>query len=226
MEAIKLLLDCRVQLTPRLQARRNDAADGARAGPDGEKLRYGRGVWDVHNQTSFIVERTISVDVDGARHYVVAIKATFHVETDGSLSLLEEQPPVTVAPEFLGEEGASSLLHDGELTPMKRRTDLLVSGHAHAPGGRPTTEVTVGLKTPKGTKALRVRGDRRWERNAVGLVEPTPAQPFVKLPLTWERTYGGFDQKDNDPNSHRMFDANPIGLCASHKGTRAWPCWR
>lgn len=169
-------------------------------------------MWDVHNLTSFVIERTISVDVTGARHYVVAIKGTFHVEHDGSLALLEEQPPIAVGPEFLGEDGASSLRHDGELTASKRRTDLLVCGHAYAPGGRPTTEVTVGLQTPRGTKALRVRGDRRWERNAVGLVEPTPPEPFIEIPITYERTFGGFDQSDPDPASHRLFDANPIGV--------------
>lgn len=168
-------------------------------------------MWALHNQTPFAADRTITVDVNGARHYVVVVKGTFDILRDGSLALAEEQVEAKAAPEFTGDDGASSLLYEADLIAAKPRTDILVNGKAYAPGGRPATRVTVGLQTPLGNKALLVHGDRVWQRGLTGQLEPTPPAPFVEMPIVYERAFGGYDQQDPDPSRHRLYDKNPVG---------------
>jgi hypothetical protein len=122
-----------------------------------------------------------------------------------------EQVEPKIEPEYRGAPGESSLVYEQDLIAGKPRTDVYVNGTAYAPGGRPVTEMTVGLSTPMGRKTLRVVGDRRWERNLVGLVEPGPTVPFVEMPIVYERAYGGFDKTDPDPAKNRLDPRNPIG---------------
>lgn len=168
-------------------------------------------MWELHNQTSFLAERTFVVDKDGARHWVVVVKGTFDILPDGSTVLSEEPLPVMAAPEYNGEDGVSSLRYESDLAADKPGTDIIVNGKAFAPNGRPVTRVSVGLQTPLGNKALTVHGDRVWERSAVGQLQPSMPLPFVEMPLVYERAFGGFDQQDPDPDNHRLDDRNPVG---------------
>jgi hypothetical protein len=168
-------------------------------------------MWALHNHTPFAAERTIVVDENGARHWVVVVKGTFDIRRDGSVARSEEQVEPKVAPEYNGEDGQSSLRYEQDLIAAKPRTDIYVNGQAHAPGGRLTTKVTVGLQTPLGNKALVVHGDRVWERSLTGQLEPSLPRPFVQMPIVYERAFGGFDQQDPDPTAHRLYDKNPVG---------------
>lgn len=168
-------------------------------------------MWAIHNQTPFLAERTIVVDLNGERHWVVVVKGTFDILPDGRTVRAEEQVEPKVGPEYNGEDGVSSLRYEQDLIASKPQTDVLVNGHAYTPDGRPATSVNVGLQTPLGTKAILVHGDRVWERSISGLVAPSSAQPFVKMPIVYERAYGGFDQTDPDPTKHRLDARNPVG---------------
>lgn len=168
-------------------------------------------MWDLGNQTEFAADRCVISDKHGARHWVVVVKGTFDIAPDGSATLADEQPPPLPEPIYRGEPGESSLLYDVEMGPPKPRTDIVVNGSAHAPHGQPCTEMVVGLETPAGRKSLRVIGDRHYERNLMGLVEPSAPLPFTTMPIVYERAYGGFDKTDADPSKHRMFAHNPIG---------------
>lgn len=168
-------------------------------------------MWEVRNETDFAAERALVVDVDGARRWVVVVKGTFDIQPDGTVTTAEEQVPPTAVPEYRGKDGESSLRYEQDLIPAKPRTDVYLNAVAYAPHGRPCTEVVVGLRLPWGQKSLVVRGDRMWERNLMGIVEPSPPRPFVELPITYERAYGGFDRQDPDPSHHRLHPANPVG---------------
>jgi hypothetical protein len=182
-------------------------------------------MWILHNQTPFAAERTIVVDVHGARHWVVVVKGTFDIQRNGSLTLAKNQVEPKAAPEHHGEPGESSLRYEADLIPAKLRTDVYLNATAYAPEGRPTTKVTVGVETPLGTKRLVVHGDRVWKRNLVGQIEPSPPQPFVRMPIVYERAYGGFDCQDPDPSRHRLNEENPVGtgFFTSHAHRRDQP---
>jgi len=168
-------------------------------------------MWELRNRTPFAVDRTVVVDPHGEKHYVVVIKGTFDLEGTVHPQVAEEQLPPTLAPIYRGEDGESSLIYEQDLIAAKPKTDIYLNATAHAPKGRPTTEVIVGLRTPAGEKSLRIRGDRTWERTIVGQLEPSHPTPFTSLPITYERAYGGFDKKDPDPSKHRLAPQNPVG---------------
>lgn len=168
-------------------------------------------MWEVRNETSFAADRIVVIDKHGVRSWVVVIKGTFDIQPDGTLKIADEQLPPTVAPEYRGKDGESSLRYEQDLIAAKPRTDVYLDAVAHPPGGRPCTELAVGLRTPWGQKTLVVRGDRIWERNLMGVIEPSPPRPFVAMPIVYERAYGGYDRQDPDPSEHRLYRANPVG---------------
>ncbi|UQA54608.1 DUF2169 family type VI secretion system accessory protein [Polyangium aurulentum] len=107
------------------------------------------------------------------------VKATFTLVNGGDATIAPAQDAVGE-----GGEAAASFLED--LVPLKARADVVVVGHAHAPGGEPIAELVARVDVGGQGKSLRIRGDRRWLRGANGLA-PGEAEPFVRMPLTYER---------------------------------------
>jgi len=68
----------------------------------------------------------------------------------------------------------------------------------------------VRLSVGSMTKTLRVFGDRIWEDGlgGPGLSQPIP---FVKMPLVYERAFGGMDLQSEDPREHTWERRNPVG---------------
>jgi hypothetical protein len=164
-------------------------------------------MWSLQNTTPFHAARGFARDRSGAEFWLVAVKSTFRIIDDGSTELAAEQEPVSLSPRFVGEPSTSSLVSEGDLPLTKVRTDVLVRGHAVAPGGRPATEVDVTLTVGERTKVLRVTGDRRWSRVAGSLVSTRPTV-FERMPITYERAFGG-----RDPIAPEAFHAeNPVGV--------------
>ena len=149
-------------------------------------------MWMLNNRTPYAAERNWVLDKNAAKSWVVAVKATFDILPDGTTKLAEKQEEPLYGEEYSGEPGESSVLYDADLIGPKQKTDVILNGHAYAPGGKPVTEITVTMKVHKITKQLRVVGDRRWERGVLGL-SMTPPEPFEKMPLIYERAFGGWD---------------------------------
>ena len=162
-------------------------------------------MWMVDNRTPFAADRAWVRDRDGAEVWLVAVKASFDILADGSTRICEEQPPVLRAPEYHGEPGKSSIKYEADLVLTKKVTDILVVGHAHAPGGRPVSELDVGFRVGPVQKILKVFGDRQW-----GPLGPSRPEPFVQMPLVYERAFGGVDPQSANPE--RDWDwRNPVG---------------
>lgn len=167
-------------------------------------------MWVVNNQTPFAAERCWVRDKRGAEVWLVAVKGTFNIMPDGTLMIAEEQLPVIMAPEFSGDPLSSSLKNDTDLPHLKLATDVLVEGHAYAPEGKPVKNVLVGLRVGKLKKILSVTGDRYWKPSATGAKPSTP-KPFTKMPITYERAYGGMDKTSDSPEEHEWDVRNPAG---------------
>jgi hypothetical protein len=162
-------------------------------------------MWMVDNRTPFAAERGWVRDRDGTEIWLVAVKATFDVLPDGSTQVSKEQPPVLRLPEHHGEPGKSSIKYDADLVLTKTTTDVIVVGHAHAPGGHAVAQLDVGFRVGGVQKILRVTGDRAW-----GTFGATSPQPFASMPLVYERAYGGADARSKAPE--RDWDwRNPVG---------------
>jgi hypothetical protein len=168
-------------------------------------------MWEHDNQTPFAAGHSWVRDRDGAEIWVVAVKATLLIRPDGTTEVAPEQVPVLLVPQYRGDPASSSLLYDSDLYHTKPTTDVLLHGHAYAPGGEPATRVDVSLTVGPVSKSLRVTGDRAWKIGAVTNAITDP-EPFVKMPLTYERAYGGRDETGDDPKKHSWEVRNPVGV--------------
>lgn len=167
-------------------------------------------MWAIVNNTPFAADRAFVRDRDGAEIWIVAVRGTFDILADGRVEIAKEQVPVALAPDWKGEPGKSSLRWDMDLVRTKPGTDVIVNGSAYAPGGKPATQVEVGLGIGTLTKRLVVLGDREY-RDALLTTISTHPKPFVTMPITYERAYGGqlFDAETKELLS--QIDTNPIG---------------
>jgi len=172
-------------------------------------------MWQLDNRTPYAAERTWVRDRDGAEIWLVAVKCSFDIGADGRTEVAPVQPPVAQQPEFMGAGAAPSLKYEMDLVRTKLTTDVVLIGHAHAPGGEPVTQLDVGLRVGPVAKRLRVTGDRIWLGGS-----PSEPVPFTVMPLVWERAYGGIDPWTRDAPNPQWDVRNPAGtgfaLEASH----------
>jgi hypothetical protein len=172
-------------------------------------------MWQVDNRTPFAAERGWVRDRDGAEIWLVAVKATFDIRPDGSTEVSEEQPPVLRTAEHHGEPGKSSIKYESDLVLTKKTTDVIVVGHACAPEGMAVTHADVGFKIGPIQKLLRVFGDRTW-----GSFGASAPQPFEKMPVVYERAFGGVDAKSSRPDKDWEW-RNPVGTGYAASGRNA-----
>src|SRR5256885_15884488 len=121
-----------------------------------------------------MAERTWIRDSNGAEVWIVAVKGTFSINSDGSTKLAEEQLDVCRTPKFLGEPGKSSLVYESDLLHTKPTTDVILHGHAYAPQRKPATQVQVIMAIANQIKTLQVSGDRYWKSSLWGVKMTEP----------------------------------------------------
>ena len=163
------------------------------------------------NTTGMEADLTVAADKTGREHCVVVVKGTFAIGPDGETALAEEQQPMVFADEHHGDPGTTSIKYECDFAPFKPRADILVNGKAVSPTGEPVTELTVGLKVGALRKVIRVRGDRRWGKGMSGMTASDP-EPFVEMPLVWERAFGGMDNSHDNPKRHGVELRNLVGV--------------
>ncbi len=164
----------------------------------------------INNKTPYQAERAILLDLDGSEIWVVAVKATFEI-IGGKTVLADEQEPVCLADEYYGEPGKSSMKYENELVFKKPGTDIVINGHAYAPKEKAVTKLDVTAQVGRNQKTIRVFGDRVWNNSLVGISISSP-QPFLKMPLLYERAFGGIDLSADNPKKHGAEQRNPIGV--------------
>lgn len=141
----------------------------------------------------------------------VIARPTFRIEGEALVPTPDQPWPIEAAPVETpyGTFPADSPFLSGGI-------DLFVLGNAYAPPGQAATEVRVDFAVGGHFKrSIRVIGDRVWRsESAPGVpadqvkLRPTAPQPFVSMPLTWERAFGGKAPAEPMPYS---YPANPIG---------------
>ncbi len=163
-------------------------------------------MWQLDNRTPFAAERGWVRDRHGAEVWLVAVKCTFDIGADGTTRPSPQQPPVLRLPAYNAEDGRSSIRFEHDLVLTKVTTDTIVAGHAYAPGGRPVTQLDVGFRVGPVQKMLKVFGDRRWTARG-----PSSPAAFAKMPLVYERGFGGVDPQSEHPDRD-FYWPNPVGV--------------
>jgi hypothetical protein len=171
----------------------------------------------IENGTPFAFEPLFLADEDGRPLLVPLVKATYDLG-DRGLALAPEQAPPALAGEPYGDLETSSWRYEPEGSLPKPATDVVLVGSAAAP--RPgATEVLVAFQVGPLRKGVRVVGDRAFFKT-VGGVGMTKPVPFEKVPLRWERAFGGWDRSSPDAAKHAFEPRNPVGVGFRTSGSR------
>src|SRR5215510_9610170 len=138
------------------------------------------------NATRMQAGYTMGLEPSGRELLVVVVKGTFVLPKNGEdVRLHEEQLPLVMADTFSGEPGLSAPVYEVDFVPRKKRCDVLLIGSAYAPGGRPATQVQVGLRVNGITKSFGVVGHRRW-RVGVSRISASDPEPFTIMPISYD----------------------------------------
>ena len=167
-------------------------------------------MFEIINRTPFVVSLIPGLGKDDVAHITVLAKGTFNIPIPpGPPRIAEQQIPFWPGDEWNGPEPAtSSVRFESDACPTKPGTDVVLVGHAYA-GARHQATVDVGLRVGKLQKVVRVTGDRIWARAAFTWVMSSPPVAFERLPLVYERAFGGVDR--SDPAQPSGDDRNPVG---------------
>ena len=166
----------------------------------------------VGNTTGMQADLCVAVDKAARDHCVVVVKGTFTPDDSGELRLAEVQRPLVYADEHHGDPATTSIRYESDFAFTKPYTDVLVQGHALAARGRALEKMVVRLELPgQRKKDVLITGDRHWERGFTGM-KATPPRPFTRMPLVYERAFGGADHSHPEPKHHGTDLRNPVGL--------------
>ena len=126
------------------------------------------------------------------------VKGTLQVQQRAA-AVWAAEPALVSGDLYTDDDPAKSLRYPSDFAVFKPRADLLLVGHAHAPGGEPTSSLQVGFSVGRFAKFLTVTGER--------------TQPFTSMPLGYEFAYGGpgfernpIGQGYNRGSAHNLFD--------------------
>lgn len=166
---------------------------------------------DLLNSTSMAAGYTMGMDPEGREYLLVAVKGTFSLPLDGrEARLMEDQMPLVEADTFTGEPGFSAPVHECDYALRKKRCDVILNGSAYAPKERPATKVPVGLKVGNMEKTFNVVGNRVWESPTYSIGR-SPTEKFLKMPITYDRAFGGIDDFHPDETKRSAYMINPVG---------------
>ncbi|MFO0551172.1 MAG: DUF2169 domain-containing protein [Polyangiaceae bacterium] len=147
------------------------------------------------NATSYAAQAVNWVDERGADVVVILAKATF-VRRGTDWVRADEQLPIRMAdvpthPEAVAEGRESSVRYPSDLGGVKSGADVVVVGEAISP--RPTRTIDIAVRAPGKKVAIRVHGERCFYKGPLG-IKLGPATPFERIPVSYERAYGGASQ--------------------------------
>jgi hypothetical protein len=128
----------------------------------------------------------------------VVSKATFTL-APGAARLAAAQEPIREEDAHHDDDEALSLLEASDLVPLKPGADVVLVGHAFAPGGAPVASLVARLVVGTVDKSLHLEGP-----------------PFTRMPLRYERSPGGFDT--DNPVGVAGDDAPNVRLAGALEG--------
>ena len=138
---------------------------------------------------------------------VCLVQAAFSV-AQGALRVEIDAPAINVAGETWGPPEVSSIKYEPQFAFTKLSTDVVLIAAGQTP--QPTVTLDVGLRVGPLQKIVRVFGDRYWVKTG-GQIFATKPQPFTRMPLVYERAFGGWDRAHKDEGKWTFDKRNPVG---------------
>jgi hypothetical protein len=174
----------------------------------------------VTNVTDRAAAHVVGRNRDGRMVFTCVVKAAYTWQADGTLSSVPADP-VRAQDQLVADPDvpdavppAPALVHPAELGPRKVRVDVVLVGAlaARAPVDSVDAVLAVGSRL---RKTVRIVGDRAWLPTARGDLQASRAKPFARMPIAWERSFGGVDPED--PSQAEMRNPVGVGLCGQPK---------
>lgn len=161
------------------------------------------------NQTAVPAQVVVADMPDGSgRGGMLVAKATFELSEaalSGGTPRLVSADPLPLLDGLTAHGDVGELPAD--LVPREDPAfEVFLLGACHAPGGVPTREAQVALRVGAMARQLVVTGDRVWVGSGPSARIGAPAE-FTRMPLTYERAFGGTAEVGLDPYSlYPVFD--------------------
>jgi len=144
-------------------------------------------------------------------------KATFRIEPGGPQ--LERQDPYPIWTD--DQPTALGLLPRDDVPRRDPVFEVILLGVAHAPPGAQVPDRNVALAVGEERRELLVVGDRVWEERG-GALRPSAPLRFSRMPLTWERAFGGSCEVEVDDGAFlTVSDPRNAGGCGFDPGPAA-----
>lgn len=178
----------------------------------------------VLNLTPFAACCLPSLSRDDHELTMLVVQGRFVLPPPGSV---RREPPTPAVDQgevglddvYLGDPATSSLQIEGQSAYTRPGTDVYLRGHAWAPGERPVARSLVDLRVGSRRRTAVVFGERVWGPGlAGGGLRPGRPEPFVSVPLCYERCLGGTLAAPSRSEA-AVSDHNPVGRglhAASH----------
>jgi uncharacterized protein YjbI with pentapeptide repeats len=124
-------------------------------------------------------------------HLIVMVKGSYDIVPDGA-ARPRETPNFITGERFYQDDAEASAIYPDDMAIFKGKADVVMAGHAYPPeAGAVATRVSFafGSEGNRFERSINAYGDRVWQR---GLVTAAgDPHPFEKIPLVYERAYGG-----------------------------------
>lgn len=164
------------------------------------------------NRTNLPGAMLVASTSDNEQTAMLACKVTYRLDERNALSPVpsEEMWEIVSGPALL--QGVTLM---PDLEYRKQGIDLIVFGSAHAPESKPVKQSQLRITCGQLDHRVIVFGNRVWQRTSDGLTI-SEAQPFVEMPITNDRAFGGQAKLENMPMDHAV---NPKGkgFCLNKK---------
>jgi len=172
----------------------------------------------VQNHTRFPSQYYQMLDVSDQVFHVVVCRQTFNlrqVDNDGCVVLADEQTPLVASDKFYRQINLSSIIQESDYAPYKPKCDVLFTYcYAHAPQEQPSRRWPVAVSIGEWQKRFQVTGPRLITRSNASDWQLTEPEPVLKVPICYEKAYGGSFQWPTDsqePEFIHREECNPIG---------------
>lgn len=163
---------------------------------------------ELQNRTPYAAALVPGLDKTGLETLTVVVKGTF-LWTPGQIEVSPTLPqPILFADVFYGEPKTSSVRYEADTAPAKPGTDVVLVGHACSKRG--ASELDVMLTAGPVAGVARVFGERVWYR-VLGAWKASDPVPFTRMPLVYERAFGGEEEPRNPVGTGILSKRNESG---------------
>ncbi len=175
-------------------------------------------------------------DKNDREYRIFFAKASFDILDDGSCVIAEDQEPMHLSDQYLGEVGQSSLYYPSDLVPYKPKLDIILVGDSISPTGEPEKSWDASIKVKDVEMNFKVYGPRYWkpkikDKTKLQLLwddrekqifegwELTEPEPCLSVPLTYENSFGGEleIQREENEDIYILNEYNPVGCGILHQ---------